>query len=83
MGVGVGVYILQQVVSYSFLLCTCIQNYFDSFYLFSFLEPEAADTDCWAQGSVPKNIIPPRPISPVAEEFDEHPDVIDEEPPAL
>jgi hypothetical protein len=30
-------------------------------------------TDCWAQGSVPKNIIPSRPISPVAEEFDEHP----------
>ncbi|XP_076072554.1 uncharacterized protein LOC143044426 isoform X1 [Mytilus galloprovincialis] len=46
-------------------------------------EPDAATTDCWAQGSVPKNIIPRRPISPVAEEFDEHPDVIDEEPPSL
>jgi hypothetical protein len=35
-------------------------------------------TDCWAQGSVPKNIIPSRPISPVAEEFDEHPNVVDD-----
>lgn len=36
-------------------------------------------TDCWAQGSVPKNIIPSRPISPVAEEFDEHPNVEDDD----
>lgn len=43
-------------------------------------EPEAAVTDCWAQGSVPKNIIPLRPISPVAEEFFEHPDAVDVEP---
>lgn len=42
-------------------------------------EPEAAVTDCWAQGSVPKNIIPSRPISPVAEEFDEHPNVVDDD----
>ena len=36
-------------------------------------------TDCWAQGSVPKNIISSRPISPVAEEFDEHPNVVDDD----
>ncbi|XP_062614242.1 uncharacterized protein C2orf81 homolog [Saccostrea cucullata] len=42
-------------------------------------EPDPASTDCWAQGSVPKQIIPPRPISPVAEVFDENPDVEDED----
>lgn len=43
------------------------------------LEPDPASTDCWAQGSVPKQIIPPRPISPVAEIFDERPDDEDED----
>ncbi|KAK3089198.1 hypothetical protein FSP39_001674 [Pinctada imbricata] len=42
-------------------------------------EPEPAFTDCWAQGSVPKQLIPPRPISPVAEIFLEHPDDKDED----
>lgn len=37
-------------------------------------EPDPAETDCWAQGSVPKNFLPPRPMSPVAEIFDEKPD---------
>ena len=43
------------------------------------VEPDPASTDCWAQGSVPKQIIPPRPISPVAEIFEERPDDEDED----
>lgn len=43
------------------------------------LEPDPASTDCWAQGSVPKQIIPPRPMSPVAEIFEERPDDEDED----
>lgn len=42
-------------------------------------EPDPASTDCWAQGSVPKQIIPPRPMSPVAEIFEERPDDEDED----
>ncbi|XP_069125384.1 uncharacterized protein [Argopecten irradians] len=30
-------------------------------------EPDPAETDCWAQGSVPKALVPERPMTPVEE----------------
>ena len=38
------------------------------------IEPECAVTDCWAQGSVPKNIYPSTPRDSVLEALEEEPE---------